>query len=118
MMQVKVAIKLFNLTEEQMSYIVEGTNVLAAEVHQDRPSSSDLFFDMEFKSIYQAPVDPTVYDASYISFAPGADETKRNFSWYSPKTDVPGVIEYAKVTDGNTSEFPTENAKSVYSNFS
>ncbi|MFZ0443094.1 MAG: hypothetical protein WAM95_00265, partial [Bacillus sp. (in: firmicutes)] len=86
--------KTFNLTQEQMSYIVEGTNVLAAEVHQDRPSSSDLFFDMDFTSIYQAPVDPTVYDASYISFAPGADETKRNFSWYSPKTDVPGVIEY------------------------
>ena len=35
-----------------MSYIVEGTNVLAVEVHQDRPSSSDVFFDMEFKSIY------------------------------------------------------------------
>ena len=48
--------KTFRLTEEQMSYIVEGTNVLAAEVHQDRPSSSDVFFDMEFKSIY---VDPT-----------------------------------------------------------
>ena len=90
--------KTFNVTEEQMSYIVEGTNVLAVEVHQDRPSSSDVFFDMEFKSIY---VDPTVYDASYISFAPGADETARNFSWYSPKTDVPGVIEYAKVVDGN-----------------
>ena len=29
--------------------------------------------------------DPTVYNASYISFAPGADETQRNFSWYSPK---------------------------------
>ena len=67
---------------------------------------------MEFKSIYQAPVDLTVYDASYISFAPGADETERNYSWYSPKTDVPGVIEYAKVTDGNVSEFPAD-AKSV-----
>ena len=97
--------KTFTLTEEQMSYIVEGTNVLAAEVHQDRPSSSDVFFDMELKSIY---VDPTVYDASFISFAPGADETERNFSWYSPKTDVPGVIEYAKVTDGNP-----ETAKTV-----
>ena len=50
----------------------------------------------------------TVYDASYISFAPGADETARNFSWYSPKTDVPGVIEYAKVVDGNP-----ENTKLV-----
>ena len=47
--------KTFNLTEEQMSYIVEGTNVLAVEVHQDRPSSSDVFFDMEFKSIYVRP---------------------------------------------------------------
>ena len=75
--------KVFNLTEEQMSYIVEGKNVLAAEVHQDRPSSSDLFFDMDFTSIY---VDPTVYDASYISFAPGADEAERNYSWYSPNT--------------------------------
>ena len=55
----------------------------------------------------------TVYDASYISFAPGADETKSNFSWYSPKTDVPGVIEYAKVTDGNP-----ENSKNSYSNSS
>ena len=36
-----------------------------------------------------------------------------NFSWYSPNTGVPGVIEYAKVTGGNTSEFPTENVKSV-----
>ncbi|MEH7391623.1 metallophosphoesterase family protein [Bacillus sp. JJ1503] len=97
--------KIFNLTDEQMSYIVKGTNVLAVEVHQDRPSSSDVFFDMEFKSIY---VDPTVYDASYIFFAPGADETKYNFSWYSPQTDVPGVIEYAKVTDGKP-----ETAKTV-----
>ena len=47
--------KTFNVTEEQMSYIVEGTNVLAVEVHQDRPSSSDVFFDMEFKSIYVDP---------------------------------------------------------------
>ena len=97
-MQMKTTIKHLIVTEDQMSYIVEGTNELAVEVHQDRPSSSDVFFDMEFKSIY---VDPTVYDASYISFAPGADETARNFSWYSPKTDVPGVIEYAKVKDGN-----------------
>ena len=102
--------KTFQLTEEQMGYIVEGTNVLAVEVHQDRPSSSDVFFDMELQSIY---VDPSIYQASDISFAPGADETKYNFSWYSPKTDVPGVIEYAKVTAGNNSEFPTENVQSV-----
>ena len=97
--------KIVQLTTEQMDYIVKGINVLAVEVHQVSPSSSDVFFDLEFKSIY---ADQAVYDASYISFAPGADETKRNFSWYSPKTDVPGVIEYAKVVDGKP-----ETAKTV-----
>jgi len=101
--------KTFNLTEEQMSFIKEGTNVLAAEVHQDRPSSSDLFWDMEFKSIY---VDESVFQASYISFAPGADETQYNFSWYSPLTTQPGVIEYAKKLEMTDEAFP-ETAKSV-----
>ena len=35
-----------------------------------------------------------------------------NFSWYSPKTDVPGVIEYAKVTDGNPETAKTVTATS------
>ena len=102
--------KVFYLTADDMSHLVEGTNVLAAEVHQDRPSSSDLFFDLEFKSIF---VDESIYQASAVSFAPGADETQFNFSWYSPATGEPGVIEYAKVTDGNTAEFPEEDAKTV-----
>ena len=55
-------------------------------------------------------MDQTLYPASNISFAPGADETQYNFSWYSPETTEPGVIQYAKVTDGNTEEFPTETA--------
>ena len=110
--------KTVQLGEEQMSLIKEGENVLAVEVHQDRPSSSDVFFDLEFTSIYVEPTDPTVYEASNISFAPGADETQYNFSWYSPKQQIPGVIQYAKVTDGNTKEFPEENANHSKSNFS
>lgn len=42
--------------------------------------------------------EPSRYLASAIAFAPGADESRMNFSWYSPATDTPGVIEYAKVT--------------------
>ncbi|MFJ8236433.1 metallophosphoesterase [Ureibacillus sp. NPDC094379] len=100
--------KTFKLTAEQLSYLVKGTNVLAVEVHQDRPSSSDLFLDMEFKSIY---VDESIYQATNISFAPGADETKYNFSWYSPETTQPGVIQYAKKSEGSV--FPETAAKEV-----
>ncbi len=108
--------KTVQLGQEQMSLIKEGENVLAVEVHQDRPSSSDVFLDLELKSIYEAPTDPTLYQASHISFAPGADETQYNFSWYTPETTEPGVIQYARVTDGNTKVFPEESAITVKAN--
>ena len=38
----------FTLDEADLAHLVEGTNVLAAEVHQDRPTSSDIYWDMEF----------------------------------------------------------------------
>ena len=41
------AYETFFLDEDDLSHLVEGTNVLAAEVHQDRPTSSDVYWDME-----------------------------------------------------------------------
>ena len=41
------AYETFYLDETDLSHLVEGTNVLAAEVHQDRPTSSDIYWDME-----------------------------------------------------------------------
>ena len=35
------------LSKEELSHILQGTNVLAAEVHQQAANSSDLFWDME-----------------------------------------------------------------------
>lgn len=35
--------------------------------------------------------------ATDVSMAPGADETERNFSWYSPETEAPGVVEITRV---------------------
>ncbi len=37
------------------------------------------------------------YLISSIAFAPGSNEQEMNFSWYSPNTRIPGVVEYAKV---------------------
>ncbi|SER70244.1 Calcineurin-like phosphoesterase [Psychrobacillus sp. OK032] len=53
------------------------------------------------------------YQATNISFAPGADETKYNFSWYSPETSNPGVVEYAKKSDMTGEVFPSELAKTT-----
>ena len=39
-----------------MLIFVNGTNVVAVEVHQDSPSSSDVTFDLELKSIPTPPV--------------------------------------------------------------
>ncbi|SDZ17583.1 Cadherin-like beta sandwich domain-containing protein [Evansella caseinilytica] len=41
----------FALDETLMSYLVEGENVLTAEVRQDRPNSSDIYWDMEFITV-------------------------------------------------------------------
>ncbi|WKA58146.1 metallophosphoesterase family protein [Planococcus shenhongbingii] len=71
--------------------------------YQDKMYSSLKIWDKEFLAHYN---NPDVYPAIAIAFAPGADETSFNFSWYSPKTNFPGVIQYAKITEGVPAEFP------------
>lgn len=61
----------------------------------------------------EEPVDPSIYQATNIAFAPGADETKYNFSWYSQETPNPGVVEYAKKSDMTGEAFPSELAKTT-----
>ena len=58
----------FTLDAADLAHLVEGTNVLAAEVHQDRPTSSDIYWDMEFitsvnKETSEEPIVPEkIYD--------------------------------------------------------
>lgn len=108
----------FRLGKSELSHLVEGTNVLAAEVHQDRPSSSDLYWDMELYTVETEPVDETIYQATDLSFGPGKDETEYNFSWYSDRTEEAGVIQYAKKSDMIGEEFPTEKAKTAHATVS
>ncbi|MBT2293574.1 glycoside hydrolase family 92 protein [Paenibacillus albidus] len=74
------------------SYLVEGTNVLTAEVHQVNGSSSDIAFDFKLTAIEQlkAPDAPT---------NPLADDEANTFGW----TAVPGFAaleEYEYSIDG------------------
>ncbi|WP_075618625.1 purple acid phosphatase family protein [Paenisporosarcina indica] len=80
---------IITLSEEEIALLKEGTNTLAVEVKNHRPSSSDLYFDLTFKS----------YDKSFasnIAFAPGSDETQRTLNWYTGKTEHSGVVELTK----------------------
>lgn len=55
-----------------------------------------LLLDRKGPSVFPEPLR---YLASALAFAPGSTESEMNFSWYSPATGTPGVIEYAKVTN-------------------
>lgn len=55
--------------------------------------------------------EPSRYLASALAFAPGSNESEMNFSWYSPATGTPGVIEYAKVTNQFSKEAEPVQAK-------
>ncbi|NLY42618.1 MAG: carbohydrate-binding protein [Clostridiaceae bacterium] len=49
------------------SYLVNGINVIAAEVHQDRPSSSDMYFDFALDALAADPSVPQVLQEVLIS---------------------------------------------------
>ncbi|WP_273225362.1 S-layer homology domain-containing protein [Geosporobacter ferrireducens] len=57
----------FYLNEAALSHLVEGANVLAAEVHQDRPSSSDVYWDMEFIVPIEEEQEEVVVDKSALA---------------------------------------------------
>lgn len=73
-----------------LSYLREGTNIVAVELHQSTNTSSDIYFEMsslrftEVQSIQKA-----------LSLTVGADETKRNISWYCNSSDI-GIVQYAE----------------------
>lgn len=99
--------------DDAMKYIVQGENTLAVEVHQDRPSSSDLYWDMELVSFTKQPEDPSVYQAEYLAFSPGKNETEYNFSWYTKRTEQPDYIQFAPKNLMQGNEFPHEQAVTV-----
>ena len=99
--------------DDASKYIVQGENTLAVEVHQDRPSSSDLYWDMELVSFTKEPEDPTVYQAEYLAFSPGKNETEYHFSWYSKRTEQPDYIQFAQKSFMQGNEFPVDQAITV-----
>lgn len=74
------------------SVLVQGTNVLTAEVHQSSGTSSDIAFDFGLEAVIQMMVPPA-------PTAPAVDDQANTFGW----TYVPGFenpTDYEFTTDG------------------
>ena len=89
----------------------EGTNTVSVALYQDRASSSDIYLD--FKSLVTVPTPdgPVAANISDVVLNIGADETKRNFAWYSD-SGATETVQVAKKSDAAGSEFPAAKAAS------
>jgi 2',3'-cyclic-nucleotide 2'-phosphodiesterase (5'-nucleotidase family)/3',5'-cyclic AMP phosphodiesterase CpdA len=109
----------FSLGADEMAYLVEGENVLAAEVHQGRADSSDVYWDMEFSAAAAGSGegsggddDPPApdYEATDLTFAPGQNAAELNFAWYSTVQSADCAVQVAEKADMTGSDFPVEQA--------
>lgn len=70
-----------DLTEPLKTYLQDGNNEIAVEIHQQSDSSSDLYFDMELTALAQAPA----LDISKVTVTFHGDATSaKGFTWYTP----------------------------------
>lgn len=67
-----------------LSILHTGTNTIAVELHQGRATSSDVWFHLTDLSLS----DEEVEYQSNISLSMGEDESRMNFTWYSPLADA------------------------------
>ena len=84
-----------------LSILHEGVNTIAVELHQGRASSSDVWFSMIDLSLSNEEVE---YQSN-VSLSMGADQSRMNFTWYSPlDTAELLVAENADMTGAQTFE--------------
>lgn len=88
--------------------LVAGENTVAVALHQDRESSSDIYFDFADLTPIVAGEEPAE-SYSDVVLTIGADESARNVTWYT-NTDSAQVLQYAV---GTGDEFPTEGVTTV-----
>ena len=87
------------------SVLHEGTNTIAVAVHQDRATSSDSYFDFQSLATVPTADGPVAANITDVVLNIGADETKRNFAWYSD-SGVTEEVQIAKKSDATGAEFP------------
>ena len=102
-----------NVTDTSM--LVDGTNVLAVELHQGRASSSDVYF--EFEELTLSESNPYAFAPTDFLMNVGADETQMTFVWYdttiTPDTLVFNGTSYTASTEAASREGYTINTVTV-----
>ena len=91
--------------EECQEYLVEGENVIAVELHNDRETSSDIYFEFESLNANRNEVFETVQKSVILMV--GSDETSRNLTWYA-NVDTAGNVQWAKQSDMQDGLFPAQ----------
>lgn len=89
--------------------LVDGENTVAVALHQDRISSSDIYFDFQsLTPVVEGEEPAAAYSDLVLNI--GSDETSRNVTWYT-NTDGEQSLQYAKGTDA--ASFPTTGVTTV-----
>lgn len=95
----------FSVTD--MSLLREGENTIAVELHNDRASSSDIWF---YLTDLHLSDEETAADQNSLSMSIGADGSQMNFTWYSDDAQA-GTLLLAKQSELDGGAMP-EDAES------
>lgn len=87
------------------SILHAGTNTIAVALHQDRNTSSDIYFDMTSLKTVPTPDAPVAASITDLVLNIGADETTRNLAW-ATDSGVAEVVQLAKKSELVAGAFP------------
>ena len=95
----------FTLTE--LTLLQVGENTIAVELHNGRQSSSDVWFHFTDLHLTDEPIPSDVTD---ISLFVGADESRRNLTWYTGYSQ-PGYVLVAPAAELEEGAMPADAAR-------
>ena len=95
--------------DEIQKYLKTGENVIAVELHQGRPSSSDIYFSCESMVLNYGEV---AIDQKAVSLTVGKNENEMNLTWYANSSDK-GYVHLIKADQLIDGEFPENGYKTI-----
>ncbi|WP_193726926.1 S-layer homology domain-containing protein [Paenibacillus guangzhouensis] len=105
-----------DLTSAVKGKLRNGINILAAEIHQNRGSSSDLYWDMSL--VAYPPVDPNTplpgvqgKPESIAMTFNGNPQTSRAFAWYTNPAVTATKLEVVEASKVNGNVFPSVDVR-------
>ena len=101
-----------NFTDVTSLGLKAKDNLLAVELHQGRPSSSDIYLDFTSLKASSEEITPEAPQIDNLSFGIGADESQRNLTWYA-NSDKASMVQVAVKPEGfqKGDAFPSADAK-------